>query len=239
MIPYRKPGPGSTGVPFEETLAELLEQDARTGRDPFLDGVREGRVSRAGLRAWVQQYYLVVREFTRLLAAIYANCPEREVRAVLAENLYEEHGRFVPEKDHPALMRKLGRRLGLTDEAMERAPALPETARYLAVLAELTRDGSYLEGLAGVALGVEYLMPRYFARLEPLLRARYDLSTDDTEFLRVHITEDAEHGRRALTTIVERAREAETQARVMTAIRRAHDARREYREAIFRQCTTV
>lgn len=221
---------------FEEKLRVILQEDARTGRDPFLEALRAGVVSTQALRVWAQQIYLVVRDFARLLGAIYANCEDFAVRALVAQNLYEEHGRFIPGEDHPALMRRFGHRLGLTDEALEAAVSLPETADYLNLLFRLTREGSYLEGLAAVGLGVERSVPRYFRHLESLFRERYGFSAEDTEFFRVHITDDAEHAQRTMEIVVTHTRTPEQEDRVIAAIVATQAARRTYREAVYRTC---
>jgi pyrroloquinoline-quinone synthase len=218
---------------FERALRALVEQDLRSGRDPLLDRLRQGPVEPPVLRGWTAQYYLVVREFARFLSAIHSRCPDFGARALIAENIYEEHGRFVTGEDHPALMRRFGRATGLTDEEMEDAAPLPETAAYVTTLFRLTQEASYLEGLAAVGLGVESPVPRYFARLEPLLRERQGLTVQDTAFFRVHITDDADHADRAITIVARNTTSPQHQAAVIEAVRQTQAARGRFRDAAY------
>jgi pyrroloquinoline-quinone synthase len=218
---------------FTRDLLAVVEQDVRSGRDPLLGRLRKGPLAPASLRAWAAQYYLVVREFARFLSAIHSRCPDFEARALIAENIYEEHGRFVAGRDHPALMRRFGRAIGLTDDAMEGCAPLPETAAYVDTLFRLTQAGSYLEGLAAVGLGVEAVVPRYFALLEPLLRERHGLTTEDTEFFRVHLTDDVEHAGRALAIIAGHAVARQAEPAVLAAVRTTQAARGRFRDAVY------
>lgn len=224
---------------FERALRALVEQDLRSGRDPLLQRLRTGPLDLPTLRLWAAQYYLVVREFARFLSAIHSACPDHKVRTLIAENLYEEHGRFVPGKDHPALMRRFGRSVGLSEEAMEMASPLQETAAYIATLFQLTRERSYLEGLAAVGLGVEAPIPRYFARLEPLLRQQHGLSTEDTEFFRIHIEDDDHHAGRAMTVVLGHAGTEKERTAILEAVREAQTARARFRDAVYRLCVQL
>jgi pyrroloquinoline-quinone synthase len=234
LVPVHRPESQPVGVQeFARELLAVVEQELRSGRDPLLAHLRKGPLPSAALGRWAAQYYLFVREFARFLSAVHSRCPDFEARALIAENIYEEHGRFAEGRDHPALMRRFGRAIGLTDDAMEAASPLPETAAYIDTLFRLTQAGSYLEGLAAVGLGVEAVVPRYFALLEPLLRERYGLTVEDTEFFRVHLTDDVEHAERALAIIATHACARQAQAAVTEAVRATQAARARFRDAVY------
>ena len=61
---------------FTDQLFAILREDPF--RDPLLDSVRAGSMSRNGMKVWARQAILVVREFTRFISAIHSNCPHRE-----------------------------------------------------------------------------------------------------------------------------------------------------------------
>src|ERR671932_818169 len=90
---------------FTDELLAIVRQDGF--RDPTLDAIRAGRMSREGVKRWALQVTLVVSRFTQLVSAIHSNCPHRDAQKLLAENHWEEHGRGEPSRDHLALARRL------------------------------------------------------------------------------------------------------------------------------------
>jgi pyrroloquinoline quinone (PQQ) biosynthesis protein C len=136
-----------------ELLAVISEKPYR---DPLLDAIRSGRMSRAGMKLWVAQAMMVVREFTRFISAMHANCPHADAQLLLAENLWEEHGKGVAGRDHYSLIRRLARALGATDEELDQTSPLPETTGYIAYCFEVTRNSSFIEGMAAIGIGIEH-----------------------------------------------------------------------------------
>src|ERR1041385_2750606 len=118
-----------TEARFTDELLTILRQSQF--RDPFFEAVRAGRMSRAGVKRWVGQASLVVREFTRFISAIHANCPHRDAQSLLAENLWEEHGKGIQARDHYELIKQMARSLGATDAELDNTKPLPETADYI------------------------------------------------------------------------------------------------------------
>jgi pyrroloquinoline quinone (PQQ) biosynthesis protein C len=80
----------TTSARFVDELFSIVREHSY--RDPMFDAVRTGSMSRAGLRLWTLQAALVVRQFTRFISAIHANCPHRDAQQLLAENLWENMG---------------------------------------------------------------------------------------------------------------------------------------------------
>lgn len=217
----------------DELLAIIREQSYR---DPMLHAVCTSAISRAGVRVWALQASFVVREFTRFVSAIHANCPSRDAQQMLAENLWEEHGRGVSDHDHYALIRKLARALGASDDDLDRGEPLPETADYINHCLDVTRNATFVESMTALGLGVESLIPRFFGRFAQALCAHYGLSGDDVQFLLVHVTEDEDHSRRALELIEAFAETAESQAKCRQALREMLTVKRRFAEALYRQC---
>ena len=63
---------------FSSELFAVLKEEPF--RDPTLDAIRASRMTREQVKLWVGQASLVVREFTRFISAIHANCPHRDAQ---------------------------------------------------------------------------------------------------------------------------------------------------------------
>jgi len=222
---------------FADELFSILREEPF--RDPLLDAVRSGRMSRAGLKLWAAQAMLVVRQFTRFISAIHSNCPHPFAQLLLAENLWEEHGQGVTGRDHLSLVRKMAKSLGATDEELDRTTALPETAAYIDYCFRIAREGSFIEGMTAIGIGVEHFMPRFFGALAKVLCAQYELARDDVEYLLVHVSEDAGHARRSLDVIEAYADTDESREKAKQALRDMLAVKRKFAEAVYAHCSNV
>lgn len=221
----------------DQLAGELLKiVDSETFRDPLLDDVRAGRMSRNGVKLWAIQATLVVRQFTRFISAIHSNCPYREAQQLLAENLWEEHGRGFSDRDHFTLVCRLAKSLGATDEELSQAEALPETTQYIDHCFHVTREGSFVEGLAAIGVGVEYYMPKFFGALGRTLCERYGLSRGDVEYLLVHVAEDEDHARRSLELVARYADSDELKEKTKRAVRDMLAVKRSFAQALDERC---
>ncbi|HJQ68573.1 MAG TPA: iron-containing redox enzyme family protein [Blastocatellia bacterium] len=216
-----------------ELLAVISEKPYR---DPLLDAIRSGRMSRAGMKLWVAQAMMVVREFTRFISAMHANCPHADAQLLLAENLWEEHGKGVAGRDHYSLIRRLARSLGATDEELDRTRPLAETADYIAYCFKATRESSFIEGMAAIGIGIEYFSPRFFAALAKALTASYGISSQDVEYLLVHVGEDEDHARRSLEAITTYADTDEKRERAKQALRDMLEVKGRFADAVYAHC---
>lgn len=223
------------------TVGELLQIiRSETFRDPLLDDVRAGRMSRAGLKFWSLQAALVVKQFPRFISAIHSNCPYRDGQQLLAENLWEEHGGGDAGADHYALIRRLAMSLGSTADEIDQAEPLPETNSYINHCLAVTREGTFVEGLSAVGIAIEYFVPRFFGALATAFQEMYGLSPSDVEYLRVHVYADAEHAGRSLD-LVERYAGSDDVLRekAKRAVRETLSVKRRFAEAVYRRCLTA
>lgn len=205
-------------------------------RDPMLDAVRQGSIGIAGLRSWVVQASLFVREFTRFISAIHANCPYRDAQKLLAENLWEEHGEGDNIRDHYSLIRKLAFSLGATDRELDDAKPLPETTEYIDHCLRITRDLSFIESMTAIAMGIEFYIPAFFGSLAKALCSNYNLTGNDVEYLMVHVVEDETHTRRALELIEEYANTTELKERSKQALRDILALKCRFAQAVYNHC---
>jgi pyrroloquinoline-quinone synthase len=225
----------------EEKFTDELLSILREGnfRDPLFDAIRSGRMSRAGMKLWALQAMTVVGQFTRFISAIHANCPHRDAQQLLVENLWEEHGRGAEERDHLSLAKRLARSLGASDEEICRAEPLPETAAYIDHCLKVTREGSFIEGLTAIGIGIEYFIPIFFGALADSLCSRYDLTRNDVEFLSVHVGEDEDHAARSIEMIEAYADGDEMKERAKQALRDMIAVKRRFAESLYARCANA
>ena len=114
---------------------------------PFYQTWNMGKLSREALCEYAKQYYHFVQAFPTFLSATHANTPQLSVRQELLENLIEEER---GEGNHPGLWIKFARSLGVSETEAAGADLLPETKEAIESLRSVTRNGSYLEGVAAL-----------------------------------------------------------------------------------------
>lgn len=131
---------------FSEKLDAVIKHNAMLNH-PFYQTWTMGKLSREALREYAKQYYHFVQAFPTYVSATHANTPELSVRQELLENLIEEER---GDGNHPGLWMKFAESLGITAAEAAATPLLPETNEALSTLRSLTRDGSYLEGVAAL-----------------------------------------------------------------------------------------
>lgn len=219
---------------FTDELLSILRQ--HSFRDPLFDAIRSGRMSREGAKTWALQAMIVVSQFTRFISAIHANCPHRDAQALLAENLWEEHGRGRSERDHLLLAKKLAKSLGASEEEIDNAAPLPETANYIDHCLKVAREGSFIEGLTAIGVGIEYYIPKFFGALAEGLCRHYGLRREDVEFLSVHVGEDEDHADRAMEMIEAYADTDEIKEKARQALLGVIEAKRRFAESLYSRC---
>jgi pyrroloquinoline quinone (PQQ) biosynthesis protein C len=217
----------------KELLAVISEQPYR---DPLLEAIRSGRMSRVGMTTWVAQAMMIVREFTRFISAIHANCPHADAQLLLAENLWEEHGRGIAGRDHYSLIRRMALSLGATDAELDQTAPLPETADYIDYCLKVTRESSFVEGMAAIGIGIEYFSPKFFAALAEALTAIYGISRKDVEYLLVHVGEDEDHARRSMEVITAYADTDEKREKAKQALRDMLRVKHRFADAVYTRC---
>ncbi len=130
----------------------LEELDAVVARNsmlnhPFYQTWTMGKLSPEALRAYAKQYYHFVQAFPTFISATHANTPHLSVRQELLENLIEEER---GDGNHPGLWMKFAESLDVTGTEAAGTAMLPETREAIDTLRAVARDGSYLEGVAGL-----------------------------------------------------------------------------------------
>jgi pyrroloquinoline-quinone synthase len=210
-----------TPAALEERIFEIIGRRLPKEIDPFWMDLFSGTLPADGLRHWAKQMYFITEDFGRFTSAIHANCTVFEVRHVLAETIYEEHGRMLAQKDHPELFRKFTRAIGVSDEELARARPLPETEALLDWLMDLCLHRHYVEALAGFGVGVEGQANKGIPLFVHVFRDKLGLSEDAIEFWTTHAEDDIEHGRRSLEIVLRYADTPDLQRGVLDCVRKS------------------
>jgi pyrroloquinoline-quinone synthase len=159
---------------------------------PFYQAWTEGRLSLDTLRSYARQYFHHVEAFPSAVSAVHSNCPDRDGRRMLAENLAEEEGIEAGKQDHATLWLMFACGLGEEEAAVRTQQLNAETEALIATFRRLSRQ-SYAAGL-GALYAYESQFPGVAsAKIEGLID-RYGIADEPTlRFFRVHETADVEH----------------------------------------------
>jgi pyrroloquinoline-quinone synthase len=159
---------------------------------PFYQAWTEGRLPLATLGDYSRQYFHHVEAFPRAVSAVHANCPDRDGRRMLAENLAEEEGIEAGKQDHATLWLMFAAGLGESESAVRAQELNPETQALIDTFRKLSRQ-SYAAGL-GALYAYESQFPGVAsAKIEGLID-RYGIGDEATlRFFRVHESADVEH----------------------------------------------
>ncbi len=179
------------------TLATSMLIDAKVAeramlKHPFYQAWTDGSLPRDTLRAYSRQYFHHVEAFPRAVSAVHSNCPDRDGRKMLAENLSEEEGIEAGKQDHSSLWLMFAAGLGESEAAVRGQELNAETQALIDTFRSLSRR-SYAAGL-GALYAYESQFPAVAsAKIEGLVD-RYGIDDEETlRFFRVHQSADVEH----------------------------------------------
>ena len=173
------------------------------------------------LRRFAANIHNGATQFPGLLAALIACAPDHTARAVLMDNLLEEHGfRIVPGEGlvgvrcqcHTEWSAQFLRACGGDPRDVERTDAVLACTRIEAMLLA----GHWLEAVAYLLIGQEATFGRACSELVAALRRR-GLKDADIVFFSRHAVADQKHGEDALTLVTSRATSPERQLSVIEA----------------------
>jgi pyrroloquinoline-quinone synthase len=116
---------------------------------PFYQAWTMGELTKADLALYAQQYFHHVEAFPQAVSATHANCPDRDGRRLLAENLAEEEGVEAGKADHATLWMDFAKAMGATEAEVRAAELTPETQTLIATFRKLSRQ-SYAAGLGAL-----------------------------------------------------------------------------------------
>jgi pyrroloquinoline-quinone synthase len=182
---------GFTTFTVSQTIDAAVAERAMLSH-PFYQAWTAGELPMDTLRAYARQYFHHVEAFPRAVSAVHAQCPDRDGRRMLAENLAEEEGLGEGKQDHATLWSMFAEGLGESASAVRDQPLNPETEALIAAFRRLSTQ-SYAAGL-GALYAYESQFPAVAkAKIEGLVE-NYGVEDEATlRFFRVHEQADVEH----------------------------------------------
>jgi pyrroloquinoline-quinone synthase len=133
-----------------------------------------------------------VEAFPRAVSAVHTNCPDRDGRRMLAENLAEEEGLGEGKTDHASLWLDFATGLGVDEDAVRAVALNPETEALIVAFSSLSRK-SYAAGLGALYAYESQLPDVATTKIEGLDRFYGVRDQDTIRFFTVHEAADVEH----------------------------------------------
>jgi pyrroloquinoline-quinone synthase len=232
---------------FQEALLQQMERKTHWAWSAFTGGL----VPKDKLHIHLEQEWEVyVRDFPIMVGRAYVQCPIAEVRRELAENLYEEEtGGLAAGTPHPELFLMYPFGLGMDLERFSHVRLLPAARAYRELLDDATTNRGWAVATAIATLFIEgtayerhELDASAPARPEPPLEEHplvkhYGLPVDCLALTKAHRSVEGEH-RKAAWRVINHVPESDRGA-VVSAMRRAVDAWRAYRDNVAEACGIV
>ncbi len=196
-------------------VESVMQEIIRPGVDRLMSSryfteLRAGTLSRKRLAGFAMQHYLSNHAINKGLAF----CMVKNASNPPAYNQFVEL--FVEESSHPALMKRFGEALGLTDRDFENEIMIFECVAHTAAIIRGMFLGSAAETRAG-ALVNETMVQRYSEEFDSALEKHYGLDGRARTFFIVHGKVDQEHTAMAAATIARNAASEREQALVRAA----------------------
>jgi pyrroloquinoline quinone (PQQ) biosynthesis protein C len=137
-------------VEWRRQLGELVRQ---TMHSPELEHYFRAKITKAGAQVLITQLGLFIHHRRDCWANVSANCPHMSVKQKI---LQHEYGEVIKdeytEHGHMELIIRQGQALGLTAKEVLEVEPLPTTRATLYAWGWMTREKSWLEGLASLTI---------------------------------------------------------------------------------------
>ena len=219
----------------EKELADVTNAVTFDAR-PFMQDFAQGKVPKENLARFAASYCFQVDQFKRFVAQVYANAEPRDVRELMLENLWEEHGEGDDSRDHTALVAKFARALGAEIEDIYDVEPIRESRQWVDRILQVCRDEDFVVGLAAISFGIEF-RTQTMAFLGQIYREQYGLTEDDLEFFFMHIEADEEHAGRAIELVRKYCTTEELLDRCKAGVQEVLDATKTLAEGMERVCS--
>lgn len=225
MSPPRQEDKTAFRIELEAAVAGKHSQAS-----PFSVAWAEGRLTKDHFAFWVGQHLHYVGHFSEWLGAMFADCPYKDARDFLLQNMWEEE-MGTP---HTELLIRFGEACGWTREQILELPPLPTTdgLRYWCEM--LAKSHDFLGASAALIVGLESQTPGIYIKQLPPLREKYGFSEDDTIFFDVHISSDVVHGERGYQIVENYATTRDEQLRCLDLVHKATEMRWAYMDGLYR-----
>lgn len=203
--------------------ADLQDRDRCLMKNPTVQRISRGELSREDLRRWALEMYWESHEFPNTYAAAYVNCPVPEARRFLFENIYEEEtgGLMSGSIPHIDLKFRFIESLGFQRDEILSGTPLPATQAYLDFRELLFKTKPWVVAVGAYALGAENQVIEPFKMIADGLRAHYGMSKHDSVFYDIHSVADEAHGEVGLRIVRQYCRAPDLQEELYRCALRA------------------
>jgi TENA/THI-4/PQQC family. len=168
----------------EAFVESVMHEIIRPGVDQLMNSryfseLRQGKLSKKRLTGFAMQHYLSNHAINKGLAF----CMVKNASNPPAYNQFVEL--FVEESSHPALMKRFGQAMGLTDEDFDKEIMIFECVAHTAAIIRGMFLGTAAETRSG-ALVNETMVQRYSDEFDAALEKHYGLDSRARTFFIVH-----------------------------------------------------
>lgn len=185
---------------------------------PFWQACFRGRLPVEALRAWALDTHPFVRDFPRSYMMVAAKTDSTEALTYLGETIYEETGCGEVAESHANLFQTFMEGLGMTKADLLPEPPSKGGRAAWEYVTRMAREGTFMEGLACVGLGVERPLPEFYAMLAKTFNRRYGVAKEPLRYFSLHTSADVKHSLTALKIILQEVKTPEMQVRVTQVI---------------------
>ena len=197
---------------------------------PFSVAWSEGRLTRDHFAYWVGQHLHYVGHFSEWLGAMFADCPHKDARDFLLQNMWEEE-MGTP---HTELLIRFAEACGWSRDRILSQEALPTTRGLRYWCETLAKSHDFVGASAALIVGLESQTPGIYTRQLPPLREKYGFTDEETIFFEIHIASDAVHGERGYQIVERYATTPEEEQRCLQLVHEATEMRWMYMDGLHR-----
>lgn len=177
---------------FREQLAAAVKR-RHCADHPMTEKWKRGELGRNALMGWAVEHYHWVSKMSSAFMSICVDAPDDVIRFTI-ENWREEND---DSHSHLDIVLKFAAANGADIDAIKRGRGLPSTESWVRFLKDVTRDESWIAGVAALNIGTESQSPLLYSSVLPALREHYKYPEDDIEHFWLHVEADEDHGGRA------------------------------------------
>jgi pyrroloquinoline quinone (PQQ) biosynthesis protein C len=203
---------------------------------PFWRDCFRGRLGVEEIRRWALDVNPLVGVFSRLYIQVAAHCESERALTFLAETIYEETGSGNEMESHPLLFRNFLKSLGVAEEEIPRNATTEAGQKLIDYSWKIVCDGTFVEGLSLVGLGIERPLPTFFKMISNSFQKHLGMTEADVRFFAVHTVADIRHSQLAARNVAEEARTKAEQQAVATILKRVWDLQLEQLNELTTKC---
>jgi pyrroloquinoline quinone (PQQ) biosynthesis protein C len=220
--------------PFREKLRKFQFQHPLFRRvHPFWLDCFRGKLSVSGLCVWGLDVYPLIRDFPRLYTNVAAKCESAEAMTSIAETIYEETGCGAIAESHQMLFRIFLVSIGVQEDEITDKNQTDSGRAALDFIWRITRDDSFVAGLAMVGVGVERPLPALFEQLVRAFRQHYAMDDKGVKFFAIHDVADVKHSQVATRIVSEFAQTTAEQSHICEVLTHFWDLQKKQMDELY------